>query len=217
MLLELPSIRSKFCPDLHSHASVLARVGFKGLNAYPTEVSSKPPRGQSGIEARVGKKPAPQRRAAPRRRGRGPQRWAGGGRVRAMPGCAHPLPDASSGAHGAESSRYKQQFSVGITPRGVGVAPLSVQTSTGAARSSAGSAAAGSPDRGAGRGARGGEARPAARPGWGERRLPAAAPGSPPQASLQTIFIDFPARRAISVTSAQDFAPPIILQANLSG
>lgn len=34
---------------------------------------------------------------------------------------------------------------------------------------------------------------------------------------LQTIFIDFPAPRAISVTSVQEFAPPIILHANLSG
>jgi len=39
----------------------------------------------------------------------------------------------------------------------------------------------------------------------------------PPRASPQTVFIDLPARRAISVTSAQEFAPPIILQANLSG
>lgn len=62
--------------------------------------------------------------------------------------------------------------------------------------------------------------------GEGEPRGPgatekaAAAPGRselPSPNLLQTIFIDFPARRAISVTSAQEFAPPIILQANLSG
>lgn len=63
-------------------------------------------------------------------------------------------------------------------------------------------------------------------PGAGRGRAPgqlgkeAAARGRselPSPSLLQTIFIDFPARRAISVTSAQEFAPPIILQANLSG
>lgn len=59
--------------------------------------------------------------------------------------------------------------------------------------------------------------------GEGEPRGPgkaAAARGRselPSPSLLQTIFIDFPARGAISVTSAQEFSPPIILQANLSG
>lgn len=65
-------------------------------------------------------------------------------------------------------------------------------------------------------------------PGAGRGRAPgpggtgegAAARGRselPSPSLLRTVFIDFPARLAISVTSAQEFAPPIILQANLSG
>lgn len=47
MQLELPSAWNKICPGSDSHASVLACVRFKGLNPYPTEVSTKTPKEQS--------------------------------------------------------------------------------------------------------------------------------------------------------------------------
>lgn len=46
-----------------------------------------------------------------------------------MPGCAHPLPDASSGeARGGESSLHKQRGPIGIKPPRAGLASLNVQT-----------------------------------------------------------------------------------------
>lgn len=179
---ELPSTSNKFCPDLHPHASVLAPVRFKGLNPYPTEVSSKPPREQSRVKAKVGEKSAGTRV---------PKRWAGGGRVRAMPGRATLV-------GGTRRRELSAQAAVSYRNH----------TSQGRARSTEEDKRPPCRRREPRHGS------PGARGGLGRA---AAARSCPPQASLQTVFIDFPARRAISVTSAQEFAPPIILRANLSG
>lgn len=194
---EPPSTSNKFCPGSHPHASVLAPVRFKGLNPYPTEVSSKPPREQSRVKAKVGERSAAQRSAAlPTRAGtRVPKRWAGGGRVRAMRGRA---------TLGGGTRRRELSAQAAVSYRN--------HTSQGRARSTEEDKRPPCRRREPRHGSPG--------PRWGGGGGLGRAAGArscPPQASLQTVFIDFPARRAISVTSAQEFAPPIILRANLSG
>lgn len=185
-----PSSCREFCPDLHApRTAALAPGRFKGLiRTLPRPAANLP-------GSRVGSRPP-------------------------APGSLPCVRRCPLGGMGEESTRRaglstalrqnRNQGNRGKAGRGLALAPRegpALGRSCGLPLHLA-SPGAGAKARSGGRAPGPGGARPA--PG-------AAARSCPPDASPQIIFIDFPARRAISATSAQEFSPPIIPQANLSG